>query len=72
MPTISIVCGALDGPQKAELIQRLTAVAAEVTQIPTEFFTVTIQELPDENFGIGGRNIGEIKAEYATRSQGLC
>ena len=67
MPYISIECGNLDGAQKAALIERLTAVAAEVTHIPAGFFTVTIKELPDENFGIGGRNIGELKAEYAAR-----
>lgn len=64
MPYISIECGALAKEQKVELIERLTATAAEVTHIPAGFFTVTIKELPDENFGIGGRDIGEIKAEY--------
>ena len=67
MPYISIECGALSGQQKAELIERLTAAAAKTTHIPSEFFTVAIKELPDENFGIGGRNIGEIKAEYAAK-----
>ena len=50
--------------QKAELIQRLTATAAEITHIPSEFFSVTIKELPDQNFGIGGRSIDVVKAEY--------
>lgn len=65
MPYISIECGALDKGQKKALIERLTATAAEITHIPTGFFTVTIKELPDENFGIGGRSIDRIKAEYA-------
>lgn len=69
MPYISIQCGTLDSAQKRQLIERLTATAAEITHIPTEVFTVTIQELPDENFGIGGRHIGEIKAEYAARNE---
>ena len=64
MPYISIECGALSSPQKAELIRRLTAAAAEITHIPAEFFTVTIKELPDENFGIGGKAIDEIKRNY--------
>lgn len=69
MPYISIECGGLTGPQKAELIERLTATAAEITHIPAQFFTVTIKELPDENFGIGGRSIDKIKAEYAAKQE---
>lgn len=70
MPYLSIECGPLTSGQKARLIQELTAAAAEITHIPTDFFTVTIKELPDENFGIGGRNIGEIKREYGARAGG--
>ena len=50
--------------QKKELIERLTATAAEIIHIPAQFFTVTIKELPDENFGIGGKSIDEIKRNY--------
>ena len=35
--------------------------------VPQEFFAVTIKELPDQNFGIGGRTIDKIKAEYRNR-----
>ena len=38
--------------------------AYEITHIPAQFFTVTIKELPDENFGIGGKSIDEIKRNY--------
>lgn len=68
MPYLSIECGPLTSEQKARLIRELNAAAAEITHIPTDFFTVTIQEPPDENFGIGGRNIGEIKREYAAQT----
>ncbi len=50
--------------QKKELIERLTATAAEITHIPEQFFTVTIKELPDENFGIGCKSIDEIKRNH--------
>ena len=59
MPYISVESGALTSEQKKELIERLTATAAEITHIPEQFFTVTIKELPDENFGIGGKSIDE-------------
>ena len=56
MPYISVESGALTAEQKKELIERLTATAAEIIHIPAQFFTVTIKELPDENFGIGGKS----------------
>ncbi len=50
--------------REKQLIERLTATASEITNIPEQFFTVTIKELPDENFGIGGKSIDEIKRNY--------
>ena len=64
MPYISIESGALTSEQKKELIERLTTTASEITNIPAQFFMVTIKELPDENFGIGGKPIDEIKRNY--------
>ncbi len=37
--------------------------------VPESFFSVTIKELPDENFGIGGKNIAQLKAEYAAKNK---
>lgn len=64
MPYISIESGKLTAEQKKELIERLMVTASEITHIPAQFFTVTIKELPDENFGIGGKSINEIKRDY--------
>ncbi len=64
MPYISIESGRLTAEQKKELIEQLTVTASEITHIPTQFFLVTIKELPDENFGIGGKSINEIKQNY--------
>ncbi len=64
MPYISIESGRLTAEQKKELIERLTATASGITHIPKQFFIVTIKELPDENFGIGGKSIDEIKRDY--------
>ena len=64
MPYITIESGVLSTEQKDALIKRLTEVSSEIMNVPQEFFSVTIKELPDENFGIGGKTIGEIKAEY--------
>ena len=62
MPYISIESGKLTGEQKKQLIERLTSTASEITNIPEQFFTVTIKEIPDENFGIGGKSIDEKNA----------
>ena len=64
MPYISIESGPLDDMQKRELIERITVTAAETTGIPRQFFMVTIKELPESNFGIGGRAIDCLKEEY--------
>ena len=71
MPYISVECGALSDTQKVELIQRLTQTASEVMRVPQEFFTVTIKELPDLNFGIGGRTIDKVKAEHIQKHQAI-
>jgi 4-oxalocrotonate tautomerase len=65
MPIISWEGGKLPKEQKQELIQRLTEVAAEVTKIPAKFYLITIRELEDENLGVGGETVAEIKAKMA-------
>ena len=64
MPYISIESGILTAEQKKQLIERITTTASEITNFPPQFFTITIKELPDENFGIGGKSIDEIKRNY--------
>ena len=71
MPHISVESGTLSDAQKVELIQRLTQTASEVMHVPPEFFTVTIKELPDQNFGIGGRTIDKVKEEYIQKHQAI-
>lgn len=69
MPYISVESGALSDEQKIELVHRLTETASEVMRVPQEFFTVTIKELPDVNFGIGGKTIDKVKAAYIQKHQ---
>ena len=49
MPYITIESGALSDEQKENLIKRLTEVSSEIMNVPQEFFSVTIKELPDKN-----------------------
>lgn len=64
LPYISVEGGRLTKEQKHELISKLTNVASEIMNIPSEFFLTTIKELPDENIGIGGKTIDVIKTNY--------
>ena len=64
MPYISLESGHLTVDQKERLIEKLTEVSSEIMNIPQEFFSVTIKELDDSNFGIGGKSIDKVKAEY--------
>lgn len=64
MPYISIESGPLSAIQKQQLIERITEAAAETTGIPPQFFMVAVRELPDSSFGIGGRTLDRIKAEF--------
>lgn len=64
MPYISIECGTLSDEQKEQLIKQITEASSEIMNVPAEFFSVTIKELPDKNFGIGGKTIDKVKAEY--------
>lgn len=69
MPYISVESGQLSDEQKEELIKKLTEVASEIMKVPQEFFVTTIKELPDKNFGIGGRTIDKVKAEYKKKHE---
>ena len=64
MPYITVESGALSDTQKEELIKQLTKISSEIMKIPQEFFVTTIKELPDKNFGIGGKTIDKVQAGY--------
>lgn len=64
MPYITIESGTLSDEQKEKLIKRLTEVSSEIMKVPQEFFMRTIKEVPDKNFGISGKTIDKVKAEY--------
>ena len=64
MPVITLEIGKLTKEQKKEIIKNITITTAEITKIPESAFTVIIHELDDENIGIGGINILEIKSHY--------
>ncbi len=59
MPIITLEnAGKLEAAQKIELIAKLTAVVVEVTGKPAAAVYVRIDEVPRENFGVGGNPLG--------------
>ncbi len=61
MPIIRIDIAKIPREQKISLIEKLTAVSAEVTKIPAQAFTVLINELDEESIGVGGKTLAEFK-----------
>ena len=64
MPHITVESGKLTDEQKRALVDRLTATSSEIMNIPPEFYSVTIHEIDDVSYGIGGKCIGVVKQEY--------
>jgi len=59
MPIITVDnAGNLSKNQKDELIRKLTDVVTEVTNKPSQYVYVKINEISHENFGIGGKSLG--------------
>lgn len=67
MPHITVESGKLTDEQKRTLVERLTAVSSEVMKIPPEFYSITIHEIDDASYGIGGKCIDVVKQEYMAK-----
>ncbi|RLC50965.1 MAG: hypothetical protein DRZ79_03530 [Candidatus Cloacimonadota bacterium] len=59
MPIVTLEnAGKLTKEQKERLIKKLTDVIVEVTGKPAQAVYVRIDEVPRENFGVGGKSLG--------------
>ncbi|MCT4588775.1 MAG: 4-oxalocrotonate tautomerase family protein [Carboxylicivirga sp.] len=63
MPIVNFKGAGLNAEQKRDLIRRFTQITREVTQAPDQFITVIIEEYSDDNMGVGGKSVTEIKEE---------
>lgn len=63
MPVINYMGTKLSKEQKADLVQKLTAIASEITKTPEQFFSVIIQEFEEDSLGSGGKTVEQIKSE---------
>ena len=58
MPIVTLEnAGTLTVEQKTQLIKKLTDVVVEVTNKSTAAVYVRIDEVPRENFGVGGKSL---------------
>mgnify|MGYP002523717194 FL=1 len=61
MPLITMKIASLPKEQKAELAQRMTQLASEITGIPEPAFTMFVEEYATENIAVGGKLLSERK-----------
>ncbi|MFW6309288.1 MAG: 4-oxalocrotonate tautomerase DmpI [bacterium] len=59
MPIINMKGPELSKSQKQKLIQKFTQAASEVTEIPEEAFVVLLEEMKQDNVGVGGEMLSE-------------
>ena len=59
MPIINMKGPKLDKEQKKKLIEKFTQTASEVTDIPEEAFVVLLEEMNQDNVGVGGNMLSE-------------
>lgn len=59
MPVIKVEIAKTTKEKKTEMIEKLTKTMSEITNIPTQAFTVYINEHDPDNIGVGGVPLSE-------------
>ncbi|UFS71472.1 tautomerase family protein [Geomonas sp. RF6] len=65
MPVITWEGGKLTTEQKRELITTLSKAASEITKVPLHFHSVLVREQADENLGVAGETVADLKARLS-------
>ena len=61
MPVITIDLWPVSPEVKAELIQKLTKTASDITRLPPSAFFVYVREYPTDAIGVGGTPLSQQK-----------
>jgi 4-oxalocrotonate tautomerase len=64
MPIIRIEIGKHGKEQRRELIHKVTEVVVDVLKVPEANCMVLLKEIADENWGVGGKTIEELKESF--------
>jgi len=59
MPVITLEAGKLNKEQKKELVEKFTATASNVMNVPQQAFIVLIKENEQDNIGFGGQLLSD-------------
>ena len=62
MPIITIDSNKITTEQKKEIIKVFTEKMNQITNVPAQFISVVIREQEDENMGVAGETVCEMKA----------
>lgn len=59
--TMTLAVNQATEEQKSVFIDEITSKASEIISLPPETFTILIHETSEENVGIGGKTLKEVK-----------
>lgn len=65
MPFIKVETNKISQEQKEELIAGITKCASKAIGLPEQVFYVVVQENSDDNWGVGGKSLTQIKNNKA-------
>jgi len=61
MPVIKVEISKQTKERKQEIIEKLTKAMVEITQMPSQAFTVLINEYDTDSIGVGGVQLSQRK-----------
>jgi len=61
MPVITLEAGKLNKEQKKELVEKFTATASNIMNVPQQAIIVFLKEISTENIGFGGQLLSDRK-----------
>ena len=67
MPVISIDSHKMTKEQKQEIVKAFTEKMTQITQVPPQFISVVIREQEDENLGIAGETVCDMKTKMKAK-----
>lgn len=61
MPVIIVESNKISTDKKRKLVKSMTKIVAEAYELPEDTITILIRELEEEDIGVGGKLLSELK-----------